>query len=168
LQHAQVGLGRTFGKTDLKVSAYGFGCARIGGIFQRGPSGFVDLLCAAKDGGINFFDTADMYSQGESEALLGQAFRRRRAEVIIASKAGYCLPTRRKLVARLKPFLRPVIQLLKIRRDRLPAGSRGRARAGFLARLPPQGGRGEPSSLADGLSRPIPAPQPADGCRGAR
>jgi len=125
LQHAQVGLGRTFGKTDLKVSAYGFGCARIGGIFQRGPSGFVDLLCAAKDGGINFFDTADMYSQGESEALLGQAFRRRRAEVIIASKAGYCLPTRRKLVARLKPFLRPVIQLLKIRRDRLPAGSRG-------------------------------------------
>jgi aryl-alcohol dehydrogenase-like predicted oxidoreductase len=67
-----------------------------------------------------------MYSQGESEALIGRAFRRRRhREIVIASKAGYCLPARRMLAARLKPFLRPLIQLLKIRRDRLPAGARG-------------------------------------------
>ena len=124
-QHPHDGALRAFGKTDLKVSEYGLGCARIGGIFQGDASGFVDLLSAARDAGINFFDTADMYSQGESEALLGRAFRRRRGEIIIASKAGYCLPARRKLAARLKPFLRPVIRLLKIRRDRLPAGTRG-------------------------------------------
>jgi aryl-alcohol dehydrogenase-like predicted oxidoreductase len=132
--HPQAGVLGAFGATDLKVSAYGFGCARIGGIFQRNTSGFLDLLSAAHESGINFFDTADMYSQGESEALLGRAFRRRRGQVIIASKAGYCLPARRMLAARLKPILRPLIQLLKIRRDRLPAGTRGALAQDFSPR----------------------------------
>ena len=66
-----------------------------------------------------------MYSQGESEVLLGKAFRKQRSRVIIASKAGYCLPTRRRFAARVKPLLRPLIKLLKIRRDRLPSGTRG-------------------------------------------
>jgi aryl-alcohol dehydrogenase-like predicted oxidoreductase len=116
---------RAFGKTDLRVSPVGLGCARIGGIFQRDTRGFLDLLAAARDGGINFFDTADMYSQGESEELLGRAFRGVRSQVVIASKAGHCLPTRRKLVARLKPVLGPLIRALKVRRDRLPAATRG-------------------------------------------
>ena len=116
---------RPFGKTDLRVSEYGVGCARIGGIFQRDPRAFVELLSAARDAGINFFDTADMYSQGESETLLGRAFRRRRDRVVIATKAGYLLPARRMLAARVKPLLRPLIRLLKLRRDRLPAGARG-------------------------------------------
>ena len=116
---------RAFGKTDLVVSEFGLGCARIGGIFQSDAGGFVRLLSAAHDAGINFFDTADMYSQGESEALIGRAFRGLRDRVVIASKAGYALPKRRRVAARLKPILRPVIRLLGIRRDRLPAGARG-------------------------------------------
>jgi aryl-alcohol dehydrogenase-like predicted oxidoreductase len=116
---------RAFGNTELRVSQFGLGCARIGGIFQRDTSAFLRLLAAARDSGINFYDTADMYSQGESEALLGRAFRGRRDRVILATKAGYLLPRRRMLVARLKPFLRPVIRLLKLRRDRLPAAARG-------------------------------------------
>src|SRR5258708_2564756 len=100
-----------FGKTDLRASEIGFGCARIGGIFQHDSGGFVSLLSAARDVGINFFDTADMYSQGESEALLGRAFRGRRHDIVIASKAGYCLPAQRKLVARIKPSVRPLIRL---------------------------------------------------------
>jgi aryl-alcohol dehydrogenase-like predicted oxidoreductase len=116
---------RAFGNTDLQVSKFGLGCARIGGIFQNDTKGFVNLLAAARDLGINFFDTADMYSQGESEALLGRAFRGVRSQVVIASKAGYCLPGRRKFAARLKPILRPALKLLKIRRDRLPALARG-------------------------------------------
>jgi len=116
---------RRFGNTDLQVSEYGLGCARVGGIFQKGGSGFVDLLRAARDAGITFFDTADIYSQGESETLIGQAFRGRRDSIIIASKAGYCLPARRKLLARLKPLVRPIIQRLGLRRDRLPAAVRG-------------------------------------------
>jgi aryl-alcohol dehydrogenase-like predicted oxidoreductase len=114
-----------FGKTDLKVSKFGLGCARIGGIFQHDTASFLNLLSAARDEGITFFDTADMYSQGESEALVGRAFRDVRSRVVIASKAGYCLPMRRKLAARLKPLLRPAIERLRIRRDRLPASARG-------------------------------------------
>jgi aryl-alcohol dehydrogenase-like predicted oxidoreductase len=116
---------RQFGTTDLKASEYGLGCARIGGIFQADTRGFLDLLGAARDAGINFFDTADMYSQGESEVLIGRAFRGVRDRVIIASKAGYCLPRQRRLAARLKPLLRPAIRLFRIRRDRLPAGASG-------------------------------------------
>jgi aryl-alcohol dehydrogenase-like predicted oxidoreductase len=116
---------RRFGRTDLVVSEFGLGCARIGGIFQREPAEFVNLLSAAFDGGINFFDTADIYSQGESERLLGRAFRGRRDQVVIASKAGYVLPAQRRLAAGLKPFIRPVLKLLKLRRDQLPGAVRG-------------------------------------------
>jgi aryl-alcohol dehydrogenase-like predicted oxidoreductase len=116
---------RNFGKTSLRVSEYGLGCARIGGIFQNDASGFVDLLSFAFERGVTFFDTADMYSQGESEALIGKALASKRDRIVIASKAGYCLPTRRKLASKLKPLLRPLVQKLKIRRDRLPSGSSG-------------------------------------------
>ena len=116
---------RAFGRTDLSVSVFGLGCARIGGIFQSDTGSFLNLLAAARDAGINFFDTADMYSQGESEALVGRAFKNSRSRVVIASKAGYCLPGRRRLAARLKPVLRPIIRRLGIRRDRLPASVRG-------------------------------------------
>jgi aryl-alcohol dehydrogenase-like predicted oxidoreductase len=116
---------RRFGSTDLEVSLVGLGCARIGGIFQGGQGGFVDLLSAALDLGINFFDTADMYSQGESETLLGKAFRGRRDKVILASKAGYALPAQRKLIARIKPIARPIIKMLGLKRDKLPAAVLG-------------------------------------------
>jgi aryl-alcohol dehydrogenase-like predicted oxidoreductase len=116
---------RPFGKTDLRVSTLGLGCARLGGIFQRDSSGFLDLLSTALDAGITFYDTADIYSQGESESLLGRAFRGRRDRVVLASKAGYRLPGRRRLASQLKPLLRPVIRALRLRRDRLPAAVRG-------------------------------------------
>jgi aryl-alcohol dehydrogenase-like predicted oxidoreductase len=116
---------RPFGTTDLRVSELGLGCARIGGIFQGNAAGYLDLLSAARDAGITFFDTADMYSQGESEKLVGQAFRNRRHSVVIASKAGYRLPGQRRLAARLKPFLRPLIRALKIKRSALPSTVRG-------------------------------------------
>lgn len=120
---------KAFGNTDLRVSELGFGCARIGGIFAGSPGNtggsFVDLIHAAYDNGINFFDTADMYSQGESEAILGKAFRGRRERVVIASKAGYVLPGRRRFIARIKPLVRPIVRTLKIKRDKLPSGVRG-------------------------------------------
>jgi aryl-alcohol dehydrogenase-like predicted oxidoreductase len=116
---------RRFGRTDLNVPAFGLGCARIGGIFNRDPAEFVSLLSAAFDAGITFFDTSDIYSQGESEKLLGRAFRHRRDRVVIASKAGYVLPSQRRIAARLKPFVRPAIRLLGLSRQHLPASVRG-------------------------------------------
>lgn len=116
---------RRFGATDLTVSEFGLGCARIGGIFKRQPSEFLDILSFAFDSGINFFDTADMYSQGESETLIGRAFQGRRDQVVIASKAGYVLPSQRRLIARLKPIVRPVIGALKLSRSILPGAVSG-------------------------------------------
>lgn len=112
---------RRFGKTDLAVSVIGVGCARLGGIFQRDARGYVDLLSAALDADINFFDTSDMYSQGESEQLLGRAFRGRRDRVVLATKAGYALPAQRRLIARIKPIARPIIRMLGIKRESLPS-----------------------------------------------
>jgi aryl-alcohol dehydrogenase-like predicted oxidoreductase len=116
---------RDFGNTSLQVSEYGLGCARIGGVFQGNSSGFLDLLAFAFERGINFFDTADMYSQGESEALIGKALRGKRERIVIASKAGWRSPARRQLLSKLKPLLRPLVQKLKIKRERLPSASKG-------------------------------------------
>lgn len=125
---------RDFGKTSLRVSEFGLGCARIGGVFQSDSRAFHDLLRFAFESGITFYDTADMYSQGESEALIGGALRSVRDRIVIASKAGYSLPTRRRLAGKIKPLLRPVVRLLKIRRDRLPSGSRGALSQDFSAK----------------------------------
>lgn len=118
---------RQFGKTGLQVSEIGFGCSRIGGVFaqSKGSDDVVTVLRKAFDAGITFYDTADMYSQGESETLLGQAFRDRRDKVILASKGGYCLPTQRKLVARIKPLIKPIARALGIKRENLPTAVSG-------------------------------------------
>jgi aryl-alcohol dehydrogenase-like predicted oxidoreductase len=115
----------TFAATGLRVSEFGLGCARLGGIFHKDPKSSMRLLHAAIDAGINFLDTADMYSQGESEKLIGRAFGQSRDKVIIATKAGWVLPTQRRVAALLKPLLRPVSRVLKVRRDRLPAAVLG-------------------------------------------
>jgi aryl-alcohol dehydrogenase-like predicted oxidoreductase len=114
-----------FGNTSLQVSRFGLGCARLGGVFQSNTGGFLELLSFAFDSGVTFFDTADMYSQGESESLIGKAFRGKRDRIVVASKAGYSLPSRRRWAGRVKPLLRPLVRLLKLRRDQLPSSSRG-------------------------------------------
>ncbi len=116
-----------FGKTDLIVSEIGFGGSRIGGVFagKHSSQEAAVVLRQALDAGITFYDTADMYSQGESESLLGSAFRGCRQQVILATKGGYCLPARRNLIKRIKPFVRPVVQALGLKRARLPAGISG-------------------------------------------
>jgi aryl-alcohol dehydrogenase-like predicted oxidoreductase len=124
---------RPFGSTRLRVTEFGIGCARIGGIFQGDASAFLDLFAMARDVGINFFDTADIYSQGESESLLGRAFRVGRDRVIIASKAGYVLPARRRLAAFLKPLVRPLIRAVGLRRDMLPTNVGGKLAQDFSA-----------------------------------
>src|ERR1041385_3755489 len=116
---------RPFGSTGLDVSPIGVGCARIGGVFQGDPAAFSSLVSAAADSGINFFDTADMYSGGESETILGRALSGRRDRVVIASKVGYVVAARRRLAGRIKPLLRPVIRALGLRRAKIPAAVRG-------------------------------------------
>jgi aryl-alcohol dehydrogenase-like predicted oxidoreductase len=125
---------RPLGRTGLLVSEIGFGGSRIGGLMSRGSTDSgVATLHAAFDAGINFFDTADMYSQGEGEALIGRAFRDRRDQVIIATKGGYLLPARRHLLAKIKPLVRPVVRWLGIKREHLGGGIAGQLSQDFSA-----------------------------------
>ncbi len=116
-----------FGATGIKVSEIGFGGSRIGGLLAGKGSGAeaVALLRTALDAGITFYDTADMYAQGESEALIGNAFRSNRHQVVLATKGGFCLPAQRKLLARIKPLVRPVIQALGLKRNKMIASVSG-------------------------------------------
>lgn len=114
------------GATDLVVSEIGFGCARLGGFFQGGArDAVIHTLRAAHDRGITFFDTSDMYSQGESETLLGLAFGELGSAVTIATKVGYRLPSRRTLLARAKPLLGPLVRAARLRRAQIPVFARG-------------------------------------------
>ena len=118
---------REFGKTGWRVSEIGFGGARIGGLLAQdgGRATSLRTLEAAFDAGINFYDTADIYSQGESEILIGKAFRKKRDKVFIATKGGYCLPGRKKLIQLIKPLAKPIVRAIGLRRSVIPAALSG-------------------------------------------
>ena len=125
---------REFGDTGMQVSEIGFGCARIGGMFTQGDaSDPIVVLQQAAEAGITFFDTADIYSQGESEALLGRAFEGRRDQVVIATKGGYTLPGQRRLLAKVKPLVRPLLRILPITRESFLSGIVGALSQDFSA-----------------------------------
>ncbi|HEX3844382.1 MAG TPA: aldo/keto reductase [Steroidobacteraceae bacterium] len=84
------------GNTGLTVSRLGFGAMTftagnkaLGAIYKVGAGLAGELVGRALDAGINFFDTADGYAGGESEAMLGAALKSRRDEVVIATKVGF-------------------------------------------------------------------------------
>ena len=83
---------RFLGSTGLKVSALCLGTMTLGGRGYWQAIGGLEqpeadkLVGMALDGGINFFDTADVYSEGRSEELLGKALGARRPQVILATK----------------------------------------------------------------------------------
>src|SRR3954469_21681215 len=80
---------RPFGRTDLNVSAIGFGCWEIGGTYGRVDEAlFQRAVAAAIDGGITCFDTAEAYGMGISEEALARALGDRRHKVVVASKFG--------------------------------------------------------------------------------
>jgi aryl-alcohol dehydrogenase-like predicted oxidoreductase len=80
---------RHFGRTELKVSAIGFGCWEIGGTYGRiDEGGFQRAVAQAIDGGITCFDTAEAYGMGVSEEALARALGSRRREVVVATKFG--------------------------------------------------------------------------------
>src|SRR6516225_3060750 len=80
---------RRFGKTDLKVSAIGFGCWEIGGTYGRiDESQFAHAVQSAIDNGITCFDTAEAYGMGVSEEALARALGNRRRDVLIVTKFG--------------------------------------------------------------------------------
>jgi len=80
---------RELGRSGLTVSAIGFGAMSLAGVY--GPADDAESLRTlqrALDLGVTFLDTADIYGNGRSERLVGQAIEGRRSEVVVATKFG--------------------------------------------------------------------------------
>ncbi|MCF7885903.1 MAG: aldo/keto reductase [Candidatus Marinimicrobia bacterium] len=87
------------GNSGLEVSEMCFGAmsltgkdgwSHIANVDQKQANRLVDL---ALDSGVNFFDTADIYSHGNSEKMLGKAIKDKRSETVIATKCGFRMKT---------------------------------------------------------------------------
>src|SRR5690554_4791104 len=74
----------TLGKTGVKVSRLCFGTMSFGGDADEQTSAEMFAMC--RDAGINFFDCANMYSQGKAEEILGRLMKGCRDELVITSK----------------------------------------------------------------------------------
>src|SRR3954468_20247239 len=86
---------RQLGASDFKVPALSFGAGTFGGSGPLfGAWGNTDakearrLIDRCLDVGLNLFDTADVYSMGASETVLGEAIKGRRDQVLISTKTG--------------------------------------------------------------------------------
>ena len=77
---------RTLGRTGVQVSELCLGAMMFGGWGNPDHDDCVAMVHRAFDAGINFIDTADVYSQGESEEIVGKAIAGRRDEVVLATK----------------------------------------------------------------------------------
>jgi len=77
---------RTLGRTGIQVSPYCLGTMMFGAIGNPDHDDSIRIIHKALDAGINFVDTADMYSHGESEEIVGKALKGRRDDVVLATK----------------------------------------------------------------------------------
>ncbi|HEY2618875.1 MAG TPA: aldo/keto reductase [Acetobacteraceae bacterium] len=78
---------RTFGRTGLQVSILGFGCGAVGGLMVRGaPEDQERAVARALEAGVNYFDTAAMYGNGESEKNLGRVLAKLKPKVVVGTK----------------------------------------------------------------------------------
>lgn len=79
---------------SLEVSVVGLGCNNFG--WRIDAEGTQEVVSAALDAGVNFFDTADVYGKGESEEFLGRALGSRREGILIATKFGMEMDKKKK------------------------------------------------------------------------
>ncbi|MER7762039.1 aldo/keto reductase [Streptomyces sp. NPDC097619] len=82
---------RHLGGTGIEVSAYCLGTMMFGSVGNPDHEDSVRIIHTALDAGINFVDTADMYSSGESEVITGKALKGRRDQVVLATKGHFPL-----------------------------------------------------------------------------
>jgi aryl-alcohol dehydrogenase-like predicted oxidoreductase len=80
---------RVLGGTGIEVSVHCLGAMMFGAVGNPDHDDCVRIIHAALDQGINFVDTADMYSGGESEEIVGKALRGRRDDVVLATKVHF-------------------------------------------------------------------------------
>src|SRR5947209_17853333 len=75
---------RVFGRSGMRLSVLGFGCGAVGGLMVRGdPADQERTIARALEAGVNYFDTAVQYGNGESERNLGRALSKLKPKDII-------------------------------------------------------------------------------------
>jgi aryl-alcohol dehydrogenase-like predicted oxidoreductase len=77
---------RPLGRTGVQVSKLCLGTMMFGDWGTKDHDESITIIHRALDAGINFVDTADVYSQGESEVIVGKALKGRRDDVVLATK----------------------------------------------------------------------------------
>ncbi|HEY1174914.1 MAG TPA: aldo/keto reductase [Phytomonospora sp.] len=80
---------RVLGGTGIEVSAHCLGTMMFGAVGNPDHDDCARVIHSALDRGVNFVDTADMYSAGESEEIVGKALRGRRDDVVLATKVHF-------------------------------------------------------------------------------
>lgn len=75
---------RQLGTSNLHISEISLGCMSL----PPNPTEAEEVIHAAIDAGINYFDTADLYNQGENEKVVGAALKHHRHNIYLASKVG--------------------------------------------------------------------------------
>src|SRR6187399_1048334 len=80
---------RVFGRTGMRLSVLGFGCGAVGGLMVRGDAADQERTVArAIAAGVNYFDTAVLYGNGESEQNLGRILQKlKAADAVVGTKA---------------------------------------------------------------------------------
>jgi aryl-alcohol dehydrogenase-like predicted oxidoreductase len=92
---------RTLGRTGVQVSTLVLGAMNFGRLGRTTQDEVTAMVDAALQAGINLIDTADMYSQGESEEMVGKAIAGRRDDIVLATKASMPMgDERNQLIAR--------------------------------------------------------------------
>ncbi|CCD95832.1 conserved hypothetical protein [Bradyrhizobium sp. ORS 375] len=99
-----------FGPEQERLSVLGLGCSRIGSLGNATPSQQIHRTVElALELGINVFDTADVYGQGDSELTLGRLLKRSGQRPFIISKIGKRFSLKMRALRPLKPMLRSLI-----------------------------------------------------------
>ena len=105
------------GRTGLSVSRLGFGCSQINSMSSRHSHREIRAtVLAAVERGVNLFDTADVYGQGDSERMLGRLLASRQRDVVVCTKVGQTVGSLQPLVRFAKPVLRRLLAVRKSHR----------------------------------------------------
>jgi aryl-alcohol dehydrogenase-like predicted oxidoreductase len=108
---------RTLGRTGLQVSALGFGCGAVGGLMVRGnPADQEQAVARALELGINYFDTAAMYGNGESERNLGRVIKSLKPAILVGTKVRVPASERGRIGAAVTASLEASLQRLQLDR----------------------------------------------------
>ena len=106
---------RTLGRTGLEVSVLGFGCGAVGGLMVKGNAADQERAVArALELGINYFDTAAMYGNGESERNLGRVLKSLKPDLYLGTKVRIPAAERRNVAAAVTASLEASLQRLQL------------------------------------------------------